>query len=199
MKRTTQLNIISTPEGPHPPAILTNDPSFTAWGWAVLTLEGEIIDTGCIKTIPSNKKLKIRKGDDRCRRISEINQRLLALIKKYNVVFILSEQPHGSQSAVAAIMIGVCLGIVQTIGDVLNIGIEWYSEQDSKKCLLEKRSATKEETINAISKLYFWKPSGVKYIDEAVADALSIYYVANKQSATLRLFKNEREKNLIFS
>jgi len=179
MKRTPRKGEIT---------ILACDPSLTAWGWVVLNLKGGVLDSGCIKTAPSSKKLRIRKGDDRCRRVSEINQELLSVIEKYNVRFILSEQPHGSQSAVAAIMIGICLGVVQTLADSLHIGVEWYSEGDCKKCLLGKRSASKDETIQAIKKLYPAVPfTGTKYIDEAVADAMAVFHYAMKNSNVLRL------------
>ena len=170
--------------------VLTNDPSICAWGFAVLNGKGEILETGCIKTAGGGKKMRIRKGDDTIRRIREINQRLITAIKKWDVTYMLSELPHGSQNASAAVTQGVVSGIGQTISDCLEIGIEWYSEGDSKKCLLGKISAEKVETINAITKLYGkdWR-TGTKYIDEAVADALSIHYVASKQSSTLRLFK----------
>jgi len=168
--------------------ILACDPSFTAWGWVVINLKGKIIDAGCIKTVPSDKKLRIRKGDDKCRRISEISQKLLSTIEKYNVRFILSEQPHGSQNANAAFMIGICLGIVQTLADSLHIGIEWYSEEDCKRCLLGKRSVTKDETIQAIKEHY---PdvvfTGTKYVDEAVADAMAVFHCGVENSNVLRL------------
>lgn len=168
--------------------VLANDPSVCAWGFAVLDGKGIILETGCIKTAGGGKKMRIRKGDDTVRRISEINQRLLQMIKKHHVTYLISELPHGSQNASAAVMQGTVSGIGQTIADCLAIGIEWYSEGDSKKCLLGKISAEKKETIQAISKLYDWKPSGTKYIDEAVADALSIHYVASKQSSILKMF-----------
>ena len=52
------------------PRILTNDPSMTAWGWAVLSGSGKVYKTGCIKTSPEQKKRRIRKGDDTVRRAS---------------------------------------------------------------------------------------------------------------------------------
>ena len=169
--------------------ILVNDPSVTAWGWVIISLKGKIIDAGCIKTKPSNKKLKIRKGDDRCRRISEINQILLGLIKKHDVCYILSEQPHGSQNAMAAIMIGVCLSILQTLADTLRLGIEWYSEQDAKKCLLKKKNASKEETIQAIKKLYPETPfTNINYKNEAIADAMAVYHYGRNNSNILRIY-----------
>lgn len=168
--------------------ILTNDPSMTAWGYAVIR-DNIVIATGCIKTSPEQKRRRIRAGDDRCRRISEINNCLLDIIKLYNVNYILSELPHGSQNASAAVMIGMTAGIVQTISDVLKIGIEWYSEEDSKKCVLKKRSATKTEMVDKIKTLYKVKWTDVKYRDEAVADAIAIHYTACNQSPVLKLYR----------
>jgi Holliday junction resolvasome RuvABC endonuclease subunit len=168
-------------------SILCCDPSLTAWGYVVITKKEQILEADCIVTKPSSKKMRIRKGDDRIRRISEINNVLIDLIQKYNVKLIISELPHGSQSAVGAIMIGIVSGIGQTISDCLDIPIEWYSEQDAKKCLLHKQSATKTEVIKAIDKLYEvpWKKVGFR--DEAIADSMAIYNVAKKQSSSIRL------------
>lgn len=169
--------------------ILTNDPSMTAWGWAVLNWEGGIIKTGCIKTAPDQKKQRIRKGDSTVRRISEINQVLLSVINNYDVTYILSELPHGSQNASAAVMIGAVAAIIQTISDILDIGVEWYSENDTKKCLFNRRSVTKLEMISKITSIYDVPWTGIKYKDEAVADALGIHYTAMKISSTLKLLK----------
>jgi Holliday junction resolvasome RuvABC endonuclease subunit len=171
--------------------ILTNDPSFTAWGWAVLTWDGEVVDCGCIKTAPEQKKRRIRKSDDTERRISEIVQTLFSLIKQYNINYILSEAPHGSQNASAAVMVGACAAIIQTMADVLDIGVEFYSEGDSKKNALGKLSATKDEMIQAIQKVYTVQWSKVKYINEAVADALAVHFVASRFSSTMKMMKNQ--------
>jgi len=187
MKRTTPLAIISTPEGPHPLAILTNDPSFTAWGWAVLTPASKILETGCIKTEPQAKKLRVRKGDDRVRRTTEICMQLLAIIKKYNVSFMTSELPHGSQNANAAIMMGVVVGILQGISCTTGISLEWFSEGDAKMSVLGKRSAMKTEMITAIAQLYTVPWTGIGYKDEAVADSLAVFHVAQEQSSTFAL------------
>lgn len=169
--------------------VLVNDPSIRAWGWAVLDYDGFVVAHGCIKTETSNKKLRIRKGDDRVRRISELNQALLAAIRKYNVTFLISELPHGSQSASAAVMVGITTAIMQTISDTLDIGLEWYSEADAKRCALGKNSASKDEMINRMNEIYDVDWYNVKYKDEAVADALAIHYVATKQSSTLKMLK----------
>lgn len=172
-----------------PLTILTNDPSITAWGWAVIQ-NGKIMEQGCIKTEPEHKKKRIRKSDDTVRRISEVNQALIDVISRHTVDYILSEAPHGSQSATAAVMIGMVTAIAQTFSDLLEIPIEWYSEEDAKRCVLDKRSATKDEMIEKIGKLYQVRWTGVKYRDEAVADAIAIYHVATKESTTLKLYQN---------
>ena len=71
------------------------------------------------------------------RRINEINLQLL-VIRRYDIKLILSELPHGSQNAQAAVMIGGVTAIIQTLSDVLDIAIEWYSEQDSKNAIFWK-------------------------------------------------------------
>lgn len=167
--------------------VLTNDPSMTAWGWAVMDLSGNVIKTGCIRTSPETKARRIRAGDDKVRRVNEINVQLLQIIRNNDVCMILSELPHGSQSASAAVMIGIVTGIVQTVSDVLNIPVEWYSEADAKNRLLGKRSAAKQDIIQAISKLYRVPWKNIKYHDEAVADAIAIYNVAKDQSCIFKI------------
>lgn len=183
--------------------VMTNDPSITNWGWAIVeSANSKVIDLGCIQTVPNNKKLRIRKGDDNVRRVNEIATQLLEIINKYNPQIILSELPHGSQNASGATMIGIVMGILETISIIKIIPVEWYSEGDAKESIFHKKSATKIETILAIDKLYkipitkgigrnrkgeviaLW--SGTSYLDEAVADAMAIYHVAKQQSEILK-------------
>mgnify|MGYP001454408469 CR=1 FL=1 len=105
--------------------ILACDPSITAWGWAVLDQHSKILDYGCIKTVSQHRKLRIRKGDDSISRITELVEALISVIKTYNIKYIVSELPHGSQSAVAADAIGIVKGVMQTIAIWSNLGIEW--------------------------------------------------------------------------
>jgi len=168
------------------PKVLTCDPSFTAWGWAVL--EGHlVVDHGCIRTEPEAKKRKIREGDDRVRRTAELVRELLKIIQRYKVSFIVSELPHGSQNAKAAVMMGVVVGVVQGISICMDVPVEWYSENDAKKALLNRKSISKREVIEAINELYEVEWKGVKYYDEAVADALAVYCAAEYTSTTLKI------------
>jgi len=168
-------------------SILACDPSITAFGWVVISETGAVLHRGCIKTEPSPKVNKIRKGDDRCRRITEVNTILLKLIRKFNVQYIVSEQPHGSQSASAATWLGVMLGMLQTLADTLKIGIEWYSEGECKQNMLGKKTAVKVEMINAIrAEFPDFVFKNVKYFDEAVADAMAVFACSKKYSSVIK-------------
>lgn len=172
----------------HSFTVLANDPSLTGWGWAVINETG-IIATGCIKTAPENKKRRIRKGDDDTRRVAELATEIRHIITWYGVDFIISELPHGSQSASGMKMVGITMGILMSVSVLGEKPIEWYSEGDAKHALLKKRTATKDETIQAIKReLGFKDWAGVKYKDEAVADALAIYYVAKQQSQLIQFY-----------
>lgn len=168
--------------------IMVNDPSITAWGWVVISAGGIVVDAGAIKTTPSNKKLKARKGDDRVRRVTELNCKLIEVIMKYNVRLLISELPHGSQSAVAAVMIGMVTGVMQTIGDCLSIPVEWFSEGEAKKAISGKRSVEKDEMVTIVKKKYQDVPwCGTKWEDQAIADAIAVYHVAKQQSQVLKM------------
>ncbi len=179
MKRTKK------PNKTNKPIILTCDPSYTAWGWAAV--EGhQVKSTGVIVTKPEAKKRRIREGDDFVRRTNDIIKELKQIIDKYHVTYIVAELPHGSQNAKAAKMIGAVPGILESFNVIENIPVEWYSEADAKKALLGRISASKKEIINAIADLYEVNWTGTKYVDEAVADALAIYYCAECNSPTIK-------------
>lgn len=175
--------------------ILTNDPSVTAWGWAVVQLAGgrsRILDTGCIKTKPEYKKKRIRKSDDTVRRFKEISDKLVELHKKHDLDWVLSEAPHGSQSASAAIMIGGVAGVLAMYSSAHDLPIEWYSEGDCKKHLCGERSLSKQATVDMIVDIYgdSWL-RGIKYKDQAVADALAVFHAGRDSSQALIYASNQ--------
>lgn len=172
--------------------ILCNDPSITGWGYAILDWNSNILTTGVIKTHPESKKRKLRQQEDRIRRIQEINLKLLSLIKEYDVVYIISELPHGSQNAAAAVTIGMCADKVQTIGDCLGLPVEWFSENDIKKTVVGRSAVSKENMARAISKKYpDWKRTWTKVEDHEVCDALACHYTAIHTSPTFKFLNKD--------
>ena len=99
------------------------------------------------------------------------------------------EAMHGSQNASAAVTIGIAAGIVQTLSDTLDIPVEYYSEQDSKKCALGKKAATKGDMINRMNEIFDADWTKTKYIDEAVADSLAVFYCAQQNSQMLKMMR----------
>lgn len=168
---------------------MTNDPSITAWGWAVVDpSDNSLVDIGAIKTEPVAGKLRIRKGDDRVRRVMEINRQLIKVIKKYKIALILSELPHGSQSAVAAVMIGMVTGQLQALGDAFDIPVEWFSEGDAKVAVSGKRSVPKDDMVKIVCSMFECDPwKKTKWENQAIADALAVYYVARQESTSLKM------------
>lgn len=169
--------------------VLTNDPSLTAWGYAVIRLpEEEILCVGCIETEPQAKVNRIRQGDDRVRRIHELNIILLDVIDKYKVNYIIAELPHGSQNAAAATMVGMAADKVQTIGDCLKISVEWYSENDAKKHAVGKKKITKDDMVNLMQEIYPFKDDGSKKRNSGIADSLAVYHVAKAYSPMIQFY-----------
>lgn len=171
--------------------ILTNDPSMTAWGWAVIKND-KVVEGGCIETEPNSKTNRIRKGDDRVRRIHEINIILLEIIQRHKVNFLISELPHGSQNAAAAVMVGMCADKVQTIGDCLDIPVEWYSENDAKKHIVGKKKISKDDMVKEIDSIYTVEWLGSKKRNSGLADAIAVYHVAKAYSSIIQFHLNQK-------
>lgn len=172
------------------PVVLTCDPSLTAWGYAVVQGR-KVLKTGCIKTNPESKKRRIRKGDDNVRRVGEIILLLRQEIFDYKVNYLTTELPHGSQTSSGAVMIGVVIGVMETLSQCYGLGIEWFSENDAKKCALPgQKEVTKAHMIEAMNNEFVVDWPTAKYKKEAVADSLAIYHCALYGSPTLRYLQN---------
>ena len=166
-----------------PMRILTMDPSLRAWGWAKILEEGEcgcfdesltaeVIDQGVIKT-QKPKNLPIIKG--RLQSAKEIAERLVALIDDFWPCIVLAEDPTGSQHANDAASQGICQGIIAGICEARRIPYWTCSPLQARQALGLKPPTTKAHVVNTIGNLLpDLKWSGVKYVDEAVADALAV-------------------------
>ena len=170
--------------------VMANDPSLCGWGWAVLDWRGEVVASGAERTNPKATKMRVRKGDDLVRRCSEITTALLQVIDEWKVEYLVSELPSGSQSASAAVMIGIVTGVVQTLSASLYLPIEWYSQQDAKKAAMLPRRAGKKAMLEAMRMEYKNWEHNVGWMDEAIADALAVHNVARKQSPVLMYMRN---------
>jgi Holliday junction resolvasome RuvABC endonuclease subunit len=168
--------------------ILSFDPSITEFGLAIINSD-TIIDAECIKTNPGHSEHNITKSRDKARRASKIVKRILDVLCHHRIKTIVSELPQGSQSAPAADCLGMARSIVQTIADCYSKQIIWVKQHDSKMTMVGKSDAEKHEMIDAVDNSDINFPelgdpkdgapwTGIKYRDEAIADAVAVYITA---------------------
>lgn len=177
-------------QGYTPFNIMACDPSYTHFGFIII-MHNEIVHADCIMTDSQAKKNRIRKGDDDTRRLNIINMKLKEIIREYKINYLLAElSGGGSKSSNAAKGLAFANCLTQAMADWNDIGIEWYSEADAKKCLFgRQKNVSKNETKEKINKLYKVPWTDTICRDEHIADAVAIYHTALQQSSVLRLNK----------
>lgn len=158
--------------------ILAIDPSLTATGWVRCEFEhGELIvhAKGCIRTKPSAKKLRLRKGDDDHRRIGVIWRELRAAAKGCSAIA--SEQPAGfAKGARAARAVAMSLAVVSCLGQADGREVLWFQPAEAKRAATGKATASKAEVRDAAVAHTPTLLAGLTAEPEreAVADALSV-------------------------
>jgi Holliday junction resolvasome RuvABC endonuclease subunit len=165
--------------------ILAIDPSIRETGYVVFQREStdhefEPVEGSCLKTQKSDKYDK--KGQDRLRRIGQINHGLQLVIKRRNIEYIVSELPTGSQSASAATTLGLVTGAVKTICDLNDISHSFYNDKMCKSVVFNKKM-DKDEVVEAMQEeypdAYIWQD--VKYRDQSMADSIVVFKTALKE------------------
>ena len=161
--------------------VLALDPSKTATGW-VLIRGGKIIDYGCYKFNSRIEKSKA-KGSVIIKKFWEFNlgyyQFLNQLIRENWVTEICAEFPHGTQSYSAAVALTTVKDIISMFElHSPNVPVYFYTEGECKKCYFGRaKGVEKTDTVQAMAARFDgFKPTGVAYVDQAVADALLVYY-----------------------
>lgn len=131
--------------------VLGMDPSLRNWGMAFshLDLETGVLDTpdlSLIKTAEEPKGKQVRQNSYDIEAAEELASGVMPLAQQAKVIFV--EVPVGSQSAAAMKGYGVCIGILGAIR-AAGIPIIEVSEAESKKVMTTRRTATKDEMIQA--------------------------------------------------
>jgi Holliday junction resolvasome RuvABC endonuclease subunit len=170
--------------------ILALDPSFTAWGWAVVEVNGDddrLVDCGTIRTKKGEKKLGLRVADDDLRRCQEIFTELERIWKKYDPAGIVTEVSGGAQSARASRTIGMTEGILASFIMAKGAPAEFYTALEAKMAATRKRKASKVDVQVAMRARFGDRlvPRAPKPCREAVCDALAVF-MASKQGNVYR-------------
>lgn len=168
--------------------LLTADPGFANFGYGVLSLEGEIIEVGVIRTEKSPKKRRVLEVDDMLRRTQQITRELHRIVGHHKVRLIaceaMSYAPNASSAAKLA-MGFASLAAVAVLGD---IPIIQATPQMVRKAILG-RSGDKDELAEHVAhhfKITKFTIPGVPH--EHILDALAvgIYALSSDLAKALR-------------
>ena len=129
--------------------LLALDVGFRFTGWSVFK-DNQIHGYGLIQTEKSKSKMT-RTSDDYAFRSAQIARRLKEIVEAHGVKGIVAELPSGgAQSAKAMVMMGMATAIVASVAAMLELPVEWASPGDVKMATVGRRSASKDEVIEAV-------------------------------------------------
>lgn len=144
--------------------LLALDPSKTATGWVIYDSEKDrVIGTGCFKASMEKDKKKefSRKTEIYKREQLSFVEFLTKLKVRYGIEKVITEYPHGSQSATASWALSMVNSTIQTFTQlVLGVPAVTYLESDCKRANFDTNKVSKEETMEAMMEKYC--PKGYK-------------------------------------
>lgn len=150
--------------------ILSLDIGFANTGYSVFK-DNNLVDYGVISTPKTNEKYTMNDYSIRC---INLFKKLSELVIQHNIQIVVGEMPSGgSQSNKASVQMGMAAATVSSVVASHNLKYYWCTPQQVKFAATGKRSATKDEIIENISKLY--NIQGKKNQLEHICDSISAY------------------------
>ena len=157
--------------------ILGVDPSLTACGWAVLTLDGVPLAMGCARTEKGQTGRHVYQADDDGARVDTIARALVT--HGTGAALIASEAPAGSQHALAAKALGLAYGCVRGVAVALGAHVVTVQAHEPRILLCKTKGASKLDVKNALLAIYpnameLLGPKPSKVVWEGAFDALAV-------------------------
>lgn len=177
--------------------VLCHDPSFSAWGWAVVnhnpeTNTGELIAQGCCHAPKKLKKTQILQTDNQ--RLTLLTSYVWALMQQHKPNLVLREETVGSKGAAALRLLSLAKGLLFGMCQGTQTELRSITATTTKIHLTGKPDGSKREMVEAVQKVFpvlqSWQCKQVER--EAVCDALALYitWAAEQQSSQ----QNTKEK-----
>lgn len=139
------------------------DPSLTAFGWCITTLEDapRVLSVGCICTKPDGKSAHQYQADKDGARVDEIALALLGLrllIHSHGggAVLLAIEAPAGAQHANSAKALGLSYGIARTAALALGYQPITVQAHEVKLSVGGSRSASKDDVAAGVLRVTGW-------------------------------------------
>ena len=151
--------------------IMAKDPSGTHW---------YMQKSYFIKTEADKSKKALRKADQDVARVAESARKIKAIIETHSIRRMVVEIPHGGgKSSRAVRCMALATAKIATIAELLELAVEWYSPDDTRKAATGSRVASKQSVVDAMGSKH---PQVFGYSTqearEAVADAAATFEAA---------------------
>lgn len=174
------------------PTIACLDVSLSEPGILIIDANKNPIEGRCLKNPSQAKKKSIRVLESDHMRVKEITIVLRDLFDKYNYRAIVAEIPSGgTQRASSATALGHAKGAVWSFAEANYLPVENYLPTDCKQAVTGHKDASKADVQKAVKdrwKDFEWPKT--KYVLEAVCDAASAFYAAEKHGNLVRMLCN---------
>jgi Holliday junction resolvasome RuvABC endonuclease subunit len=139
--------------------LLCLDVAFSHLGWSLFGAS-QPKECGVIEAeVDGGKKRLV--SDVRADRCASMVKQLLDIVELNKtrgtpIRGVIGELPSGSQNAAAANQLGIASGLVVTFCLLKDLPAEWVSQNDVKRAVTGKLSATKEEIMDRVAEHYGW-------------------------------------------
>jgi len=133
-------------------SVMSLDVGFSSTGYVIWD-KGKPVSCGVVKT-EATKKKSTRIADDNATRAMEMAYAFKRIIEEHDVKGIVGELPSGgAQSARAIAHMALATGSISAIAGMAGIPCEWCTPIENKKAMTGKRSAGKDEMMDAAIKM----------------------------------------------
>lgn len=175
--------------------ILGLDPGFANIGYTVAEIGKyslKPVAAGVFQTEKSSKKRKVLAADDNLRRATEISEFMSMLIEEHRIQAICAESMSFPRSSSVAAKMAMCWGVICALAALRGIPIVQASPQEIKVAVTGKKTASKEEVQEAVSKklsLASFLDGTARSFHEHVYDSGAAILTATATSDVIRILK----------
>jgi Holliday junction resolvasome RuvABC endonuclease subunit len=137
--------------------VLGCDPGFASFGYSVIELlptSERVVLVGVIRTTKSEKKANLLAADDNLDRLQAIAIMINDLLATYSPVAITAESFSPPRNSSAASKVALAWGSLGTQAALGSIPLLQVSPQQLKKCVVNNKSASKEDIQTEVTRLY---------------------------------------------
>lgn len=158
--------------------VLGLDPGFANIGIAVVRIDGDRmvpVYLDVLRTSKSDAKRQVRASEDNFDRAKDIAATLRELAVRYDVRMLTAETMSFPRNASVAAKMAMCWGVIAALADGLELPLAQASPQEIKKAVCGNKSASKEDVVDAVRKLF---PESTKLLERVPASLIEHPYDA---------------------